>query len=754
MGLLDDEIESVKRSWKSIRGLGKTFGNNPANREFMDAAFGLGGIAPGVGVPSSMAEYGYRLGQGDYLGAGLAGLGVIPGMALVTKGAKPMAGLLEDIVRGVQKAPKQKALDTIKSGVVDALDRTKTVAEGRGPQSGPFARVAAGDTPLGRNAKARFTLRDKSVASGGGLAAPDFIELHDTPEARRLFASKGGAAKSSIGPEGAQVDIYGNPSDYKGSRLFVSEDGGVGFAIKPDGDIVSVFKSPGGGGEGANVGSVATLLATQEGGRKLDAFDVFLPSKIYGPAGYEHRAGAKFNPDFAPEGWPENLGTPNVSAMAFTPGEARPYPVNAGNTGEYVPGLLGKDGYMDALSNRDKSGIWTPELTPGVSSRLHIASSMPEYTGRTTVNSPARKMFPDIYKDPRVLIEEAAERVAPENPDMLKHFGVSRQDIDDLTRANQAQMARDQVDIPVYSPTSRASAGEYMQQIMGDRNTGRLQDLLSLAAADPRLAGSYGWYWMKPLYDKYVGLLGEELGAKEFDDFMQLGSALSTRSSPASEIRRASLANEFSHARENGLADFYMAQGDSLPPGYGSLAHSSAHRSLLSRFDKTGKFFDEASMMDAPKTPNYYYSKEAGTPLGGNIKWPTSDAHNVRLSGLSDARPAMNGADASISKEEAGFFRDYWRNKVALPLGMEGSPAQALAWNAGSQATGVQGNIGKPYLELVTDAVGRQARHTGRSFEDTLYDFMLGKGRLRQVAPAAGAAGIYGLLQGDDDQGI
>ena len=56
-------------------------------------------------------------------------------------------------------------------------------------------------------------------------------------------------------------------------RTFLSPDGESGFAIKPDGDLVSVFSTkeapPGRGAQ-------MTLLATQEGARKLDAFDTFL----------------------------------------------------------------------------------------------------------------------------------------------------------------------------------------------------------------------------------------------------------------------------------------------------------------------------------------------------------------------------------------------------------------------------------------------------------------------------------------------
>ena len=79
-------------------------------------------------------------------------------------------------------------------------------------------------------------------------------------------------------------------------RLFLSKDGMTGFAIKDD-DIVSVFNKSESVYDGTTVS--ALMLAVQEGGRKLDAFDSALPN-LYSMAGFRMSSRTAWNDDFAP----------------------------------------------------------------------------------------------------------------------------------------------------------------------------------------------------------------------------------------------------------------------------------------------------------------------------------------------------------------------------------------------------------------------------------------------------------------------
>jgi hypothetical protein len=114
------------------------------------------------------------------------------------------------------------------------------------------------------------------------------------------------------------VYVY-DQADYAGMRMFLAEDGKAGFALKGD-DIVSVFAGePHGGAVNAIM-----QLATQEGGRRLDAFDTVLPN-LYGVHGFRAVARTKWNDEYSPDGWDKdtfkefNNGEPDVVFMVHDP---------------------------------------------------------------------------------------------------------------------------------------------------------------------------------------------------------------------------------------------------------------------------------------------------------------------------------------------------------------------------------------------------------------------------------------------------
>ena len=127
-------------------------------------------------------------------------------------------------------------------------------------------------------------------------------------------------AKTSLGDTGAAVYVY-PAEDLANSKKFLSADGKSGFAIKNDGDIVSVFNSS--DRPGASI--AALQLAVQNGGTKLDAFDIALPH-IYALAGFKVVRREKWNQEFMPEGWNRKYfekqgfsGTPDVVYMEYDP---------------------------------------------------------------------------------------------------------------------------------------------------------------------------------------------------------------------------------------------------------------------------------------------------------------------------------------------------------------------------------------------------------------------------------------------------
>ena len=122
-------------------------------------------------------------------------------------------------------------------------------------------------------------------------------------------------------------------------RLFMTEDGTAGFALKGD-QIVSVFKHP--ESPYNHWGVYALRLATEQGGKRLDAFDPMLP-RLYAAAGFQPTGRTGFVDEFAPEGWDfETQGRPDPVAMVY----------DAPSSGRYIPGSGAQfDDYDEMLAD-------------------------------------------------------------------------------------------------------------------------------------------------------------------------------------------------------------------------------------------------------------------------------------------------------------------------------------------------------------------------------------------------------------------
>jgi hypothetical protein len=137
--------------------------------------------------------------------------------------------------------------------------------------------------------------------------------------------------RAKTGEFGASVTAY-DPATYKGMRLFMAPDGRSGFALSGD-DIVSLFKHPDNtkGGVAAN----SLTLATEQGGRRLDAFETELP-KLYSKYGFRAVARLKWDESQKPDGWDKdtyrdyNNGEPDVVFMVHDPAKAKLHKKGAG----------------------------------------------------------------------------------------------------------------------------------------------------------------------------------------------------------------------------------------------------------------------------------------------------------------------------------------------------------------------------------------------------------------------------------------
>ena len=123
---------------------------------------------------------------------------------------------------------------------------------------------------------------------------PKFVELkYGDPEAVSFFHSRIMNAQASTQFANA-VTVYPQEA-YQEKRLFVTLDGGAGFALD-NGDIQSMFKDS--AAPYQQVSFSQLVMAIDQGGRTLDAFDTVLP-ELYSFLGFEPVSRLPFNEEVA-----------------------------------------------------------------------------------------------------------------------------------------------------------------------------------------------------------------------------------------------------------------------------------------------------------------------------------------------------------------------------------------------------------------------------------------------------------------------
>ena len=153
-----------------------------------------------------------------------------------------------------------------------------------------------------------------------GFPALSFAEYPKGTESAKSFYNAITNAKKGLGAKGAQVYVYPK-KEYGNMRTFLSEDRKTGFALKDDGDIVSVFSAA---ETPKNTADSIIEAAVSAGGKKLDAYDTFLP-EIYSRHGFREVDRDVWNEQFAPRDWNKramkrfNLGEPDVVYMEYDP---------------------------------------------------------------------------------------------------------------------------------------------------------------------------------------------------------------------------------------------------------------------------------------------------------------------------------------------------------------------------------------------------------------------------------------------------
>jgi len=276
---------------------------------------------------------------------------------------------------------------------------------------GPFVRTAPKDKA---DVKAIWkpSPQQKDAARATGQTPLTFHELDQLRSDPAVRFRDAIASAKAASPHGAAVEVK-NVSDYVHTRNFITPDNKAGFALKGD-DIVSVFKHPDSGAKG--FANSALTLATQNGGRRLDAFDTVLP-RLYSQNGFRAVARLAWDDKYAPPGWDYqkfgafNGGRPDVVFMVYDPAHAKAYqPGDGKRVASYDEGVAAQ---TEALKTLDAEHAAREQQIPSAKPPPAPTTAMTQtelFPGMfPDLPSPKKKVEADDFKKDRVDIDSYTE---------------------------------------------------------------------------------------------------------------------------------------------------------------------------------------------------------------------------------------------------------------------------------------------------------------------------------------------------------
>jgi hypothetical protein len=332
------------------------------------------------------------------------------------------------------------------------------------------------------------------------------------------------------------------------------------------------------------------------------------------------------------------------------------------------------------------------------------------------ISNPVRVANPGVYKDPRVIAAEANAKVAPEHPALKELFGVTRQDLYDISQQGRRQ-GNMQPDL--WQPSKPGKINEAAAAVANPANAQRLIDTLAEARKYPGLEqGMVPWYVMDPAYQQMERLVGPERAAKEYQDFNMSMTPFSAGSSVPAEINRGTAANMM---RMRGEYPVFQKYGGLAADKRGGADYPEILRDVKGMMGH-GNQADPVARYMATGSHGYgtdnvkinLYSGASGVPQTGfQTTGAVPDAHFTRALGVPDARKNPNDFNEYMIGTEYRHIGPWYREQVAKPLGIEAVPAQALMWGTYGPQTGVKTQIGAGKLELLSKQIWERAQKLG-----------------------------------------
>lgn len=393
--------------------------------------------------------------------------------------------------------------------------------------------------------------------------------------------------------------------------------------------------------------------------------------------------------------------------------------------GMFAPGAAATAGRAAFRAEQNAAAPMAARSGP-LGAQLGAINPQPYTPGQQTVSNPQRNAFPGVYKSPEDLVSEARAMTAPESPLLKQLFGVTRDDL--------YQMSLRKGNEPGFLPGAAAKpkGSAAAEAVMTPQNEGRILSVLERAktGAPELYKGMHAWYTMDPQYDAMVRLMGKDAGTAAYNRLNTFGGIESPNMPVDKEFIRATSANMLNtQGRWSDWVNFGGLKGPEK-------AAAGAPADMLGMPGRVGHIRAATSQdkylrtgnhgMDSPKAPPYIQA--SGTPSTGfQTDLPVGDAHWARSVGLADTRTSA-GFDASVSTPEIQQLAPWWREMMGQ-VGLEAVPGQAINWGVYAPQTGVKTKIGAPKLELHAIQIGEAAKRMGISPQQALEMVLTGQAR-------------------------
>ena len=386
---------------------------------------------------------------------------------------------------------------------------------------------------------------------------------------------------------------------------------------------------------------------------------------------------------------------------------------------------------VDALSSLVREKLKTPEGIGYLIGMAALGKGGPkELGGRQTVRNPLRNVKPRVYGSPEEVLASAEKKFIPENPLLKQVWGVTRDDLYELSlrKGNQPGV------IPKGS--KKPQVIEHAENVKTLENANRIKASIELLREKrPDMYRAFhAWYVNDPEFRRLVELVGPDQAAARYTRTNLLTAMESPGMNVPHEIARGTAANMM--AEQGRMGEWFERGGmeaaiRGVPdlktvPGRTDWKSIAKRQALVAAMIKDGTLTPELIGALAHKTGPYAHA--SGVPeTGFQTDLFVGDAHKVRSMGLADTRPhSKMNPKRSITKPELQSLAP-WHRQVMGDIGIEAIPGQAIEWNLYSGPTGVKSPVGPGKLELKAIQIAKTAERKGISLEEARDNVLLGK---------------------------